>query len=368
MKYKFMLLIAFFMAVLSSLLTAFGMTELFLASGWLILILFVTIDLGRFLLFNFVVDEWSNLRSVKYFTLVVLGLLFIYSGVGIYSKLSSLLSEETKQAMITMSSTNLANINAQVLQTQNTDFNTIAKTEYENALSWNKNDYDNCLARAKSAENTLEAENKCNNTKRRLDKAALTKYEISVKETKQSLENTEKTSLAVSQNQSQIASVLSTVCKFTHKTCTAYSDFEDALTIIILLVIIGTDYLQICIVLAINTRKNKPKIKEYISLIDLNTEKVNFSITGAIKKPFKKLKDILIKDKLSNKSKFSLTKSITLLKEVQRAPVETKTIVQDPITLEKKVVTKKIDKNDKKINKKQFKNPYLFTFSGPKPK
>ena len=65
MKYGFMLFIAFTMAIISSLLTAFGMADLFSGVGKLILTMFIIIDLGRFLLFNFLVDEWNNLRKVK---------------------------------------------------------------------------------------------------------------------------------------------------------------------------------------------------------------------------------------------------------------------------------------------------------------
>ena len=100
MKYWFMLFIAFSMAITSSLLTAFGMSDLFAGVGKLILTMFVVIDLGRFLLFNFLVDEWNNLRKVKHFIVAILCLLFVYSGIGIFSKMSSLVSSEVKEAMI----------------------------------------------------------------------------------------------------------------------------------------------------------------------------------------------------------------------------------------------------------------------------
>lgn len=350
------------MAILSSLLTAFGMSELFLASGWLVLILFVTIDLGRFILFNFTVDEWNNLRKIKYFTVFILTILFIYSGVGIYAKLSSLISAETKQAMITMSSTNLADINAKALQTQNTDFISIAKNEYETALEWNKNDYSNCIQRAQKAEDIPEAENKCNNTKRRLDKSALAKYETSLKENKQAMVKTEETSLAVSTNQSQIASVLSTVCKFTHKECTSYSDFEDALTLIILLVIIGTDYLQICIVLSINTRKNKQNeiIRSYTAI---SPDPTSIKINGILKDKFKKLKDKICTKKVVNNIELTTEKPVSLIKEQPK-----KVVVQDNITFEKKEATRKIEKNKKKFKLNKPKIRPFFMFSGPKPK
>ena len=79
MKYIFMLGVALCLAVISSIMTALGMTELFATAGMFILILFIIIDLGRFLLFNFIVDEWQNLRKVKYVITLILALLFVYS-------------------------------------------------------------------------------------------------------------------------------------------------------------------------------------------------------------------------------------------------------------------------------------------------
>ena len=72
MKYKLMLITAFILAALSSILTAWGLMELFALASTFILILFIAIDLGRFLLFNFLVDEWQNLRKIKYFIAFIL--------------------------------------------------------------------------------------------------------------------------------------------------------------------------------------------------------------------------------------------------------------------------------------------------------
>lgn len=257
MKYKLMLLVAFIMAILSSTLTALGMTNLFGAAGLGILILFVTIDLGRFLLFNFVVDEWNNLRKIKYLVTVIIGILFIYSAIGIYAKLDSLISTETKQAMVNAASLNKAADNAELKQTRSNDLATIAQTEYENALKWNETDYINCLNRAKTAKNKLTAENNCNNTKRRLDKKALQDLQTALTQANETLSLTEQTTQLKSQNQSEIASILSTICKLTQKSCTTYDDLQNSLTVLILLIIIGTDFLQIAIILAVNTRKNK---------------------------------------------------------------------------------------------------------------
>lgn len=258
MKYGFMLFIAFGMAIISSLLTAFGMSDLFSGVGKLILTMFVIIDLGRFILFNFLVDEWNNLRKVKYFIVCILCCLFIYSGIGIFSKMSSLVSSQVEEAMINITSMNKATQNANIKRNRSEDLAKIAQDEYENALSWNEIDYKNCLRRAGSNAN---AENNCNNTKRRLDKNALTALQTALKEADDNLSGIEEITLQESKNKSQVSSVLLTVCKVSQKKCDNYDDLQFALSIIIFLVIIGTDYLQIAIVLAVNTRKNK-KIKE----------------------------------------------------------------------------------------------------------
>lgn len=258
MKYWFMLFIAFSMAIISSLLTAFGMSDLFSGVGSLILTMFVVIDLGRFLLFNFLVDEWNNLRKVKYFIVCILCCLFIYSGIGIFSKMSSLVSSQVEEAMINITSMNKATQNASIKRNRSEDLAKIAQDEYQNTLSWNETDYKNCLRRAGSNAN---AENNCNNTKRRLDKNALTALQTALKEADDNLSGIEEITLQESKNKSQVSSVLLTICKISQKKCDNYDDLQFALSIIIFLVIIGTDYLQIAIVLAVNTRKNK-KITE----------------------------------------------------------------------------------------------------------
>ena len=258
MKYWFMLFIAFSMAIISSLLTAFGMSDLFSGVGSLILMMFVVIDLGRFLLFNFLVDEWNNLRKVKYFIVCILCCLFIYSGIGIFSKMSSLVSSQVEEAMINITSMNKATQNANIKRERSEDLAKIAQDEYKNSLSWNETDYQNCIKRARG---NVNSENNCNNTKRRLDKTALSNLQAALKEADTNLSGIEEITLQESKNKSHVSSVLLTICKISQKKCDNYDDLQFALSIIIFLVIIGTDYLQIAIVLAVNTRKNK-KITE----------------------------------------------------------------------------------------------------------
>ena len=260
MKYIFMIIVAGILALFSSTMTALGMANLFAASGLFILALFIVIDLGRFILFNFVVDEWKNLRKIKYVITVILALLFLYSAVGIYAKLDNLVSPSTKQAMVDAAYYNKSEQNASTNENEAEDSLKIAKQEYQAALEWNRKDHENCLLRAQKAEDIAEAENKCNNTKRRLDQKASSELKAAQTASKQALNTTEQTIQQNSKNKSEIASILTTICKFSGKSCTTYDDLQFALTIVIILVIIGTDYLQIAIILAVNTRKNKKEI------------------------------------------------------------------------------------------------------------
>ena len=281
MSYIIMLITAAILALFSSLLTAFGMVDLFKAAGMFILILFVIIDLGRFLLFNFLVNEWHNLRKVKYAIVLIITLLFGYSAVGIFSKLDSLVTPETKQAMVNAAVYNKANDNAQVKQSRSEDLAKLAEEEYRNALDWNRNDLQNCMARARG---NKEAENRCNNTKRSLDNKASMALKEALAKADETLDVVEEKTKITTQNQSEIATVLTTICKLTQKSCDTYNNLQNALTILIFLVIIGTDYLQIAIILAVNTRKNKK----------LNDDNKIEEATPEVKKPVLKHEKIII--------------------------------------------------------------------------
>ena len=276
MKYWFMLFIAFAMAIISSLLTAFGMSDLFSGVGSLILTMFVVIDLGRFLLFNFLVDEWNNLRKVKYCIVVILCLLFVYSGIGIFSKMSSLVSTQVEEAMVNITSMSKATQNASIKRERSEDLAKIAQDEYKNTLAWNETDYQNCIKRARGNANS---ENNCNNTKRRLDKNALVALQTALKEADDNLSGIEEITLQESKNKSHVSTVLMTVCKLSQKKCDNYDDLQFALAVIIFLVIVGTDYLQIAIVLAVNTRKNKKIKKEPDQKEEKVEEKQEFNVT-----------------------------------------------------------------------------------------
>ena len=357
MKYLFMLAIAFIMAVLSAIMTAFGMAELFTGIGSFILILFFTIDMGRFLLFNFTVDEWNNLRKIKYFIAFILGLLFMYSAVGVFSKLSSLVSEETKQAMVNTVQYNKAVENAQTKQNRSEDLASIAKKEYEEALTWNKNDLANCLRRAGENAN---AENRCNNTKRALDNKASNALKEALANADATLENIENTAKSKVENQSEVANVIMTICKLTQKDCTTYDSLQNALTIIIILVIVGTDYLQIAIILAVNTRKNKKKkLPELEQLIEETKQepiikKLEPIINNAKMSTENTIVNKIEEEKIQEPVNNSKEKLENIKKPLEKKVVLAKKDLSTDKLKKVKDITKKIQENIAKIDKKRI--------------
>ena len=256
LKYTLMILTAGILALTSSLLTALGMAELFQG----LFIVFLVIDLGRFLVLNFVVDEWKNLRAIKWVITAILAILFMYSAVGVYNKLNSMIPSSIQTAMIEAASYNKAQDNATTKQNRSANLADIAQAEYQKSMDWNAKDYENCLKRANG---DAEAENKCNNTKRRLDRNASTALKQAMKDADTALDNTQQALDQNVKNQGEIAGVLTTVCRILPNTdCKTYDGLQTALTVIILLTICGLDYLQLCIVLAVNTRKNKKEKTE----------------------------------------------------------------------------------------------------------
>lgn len=223
-------------------------------------VIFLIIDLGRFLVLNFVIDEWKNLRTIKWMITIILSLLFVYSAIGVYNKLNSMIPESVQVAMIEAASYNRAQGNAEIKQGRSSNLAEIAQSEYQKSIDWNVKDYENCIKRAG---NDINAENKCNNTKKRLDRNASNTLKEAMKTANTDLDNTQDAINKNIKNQSEIAGVLTTVCRMLPNTdCKTYEGLQTALTIIILLVICGLDYLQLSIVLAVNTRKNKKEEKK----------------------------------------------------------------------------------------------------------
>ena len=278
-KYSLMILVAGILALTSSLLTALGMAELFQG----LFIIFLIIDLGRFLVLNFVVDEWKNLRAIKWIITIILSLLFVYSAVGVYNKLNSMIPESVQVAMVEAASYNRAQDNAEIKQDRSSNLAEVAQSEYQKSMDWNAKDYENCIKRAND---DADAENRCNNTKRRLDRNASNALKEAMKTANTDLDNTQEAVNKNVKNQGEIAGVLTTVCRILPNTdCKTYEGLQTALTIIILLVICGLDYLQLSIVLAVNTRKNKKEEKE-----EVKEEKPTIEIKETIVKPLKKIK------------------------------------------------------------------------------
>jgi len=321
-KYSLMILTAGILALTSSLLTALGMAELFQG----LFIVFLVIDLGRFLVLNFVVDEWKNLRAIKWVITIILTILFMYSAVGVYNKLNSMIPNSIQTAMIEAASYNKAQDNASTKQTRSENLAEIAQQEYQKSMQWNSNDYENCLKRANG---DAEAENKCNNTKRRLDKNASNALKQAMKDADTALDNTQQALDQNVKNQGEIAGVLTTVCKILPNTdCKTYDGLQMALTVIILLTICGLDYLQLCIVLAVNTRKNKKERKEEVEEVVIEKE-----IITPVKKSTNKIKKV-------QKEKPEQPTEIDKKEEVIQQPekVEEVEVKQPAIPVIKKVI------------------------------
>ena len=279
-KYSLMILTAGILALTSSLLTALGMAELFQG----LFIVFLVIDLGRFLVLNFVVDEWKNLRGIKWVITTILAILFVYSAVGVYNKLNSMIPETIQTAMVEAASYNRAKDNAEIKQNRSENLAEVAQSEYQKSMDWNAKDHENCLKRANG---DAEAENKCNNTKRRLDRNASNALKEAMKNADKALDNTQIAITDNTKNQSEIAGVLTTVCRILPNTdCKTYEGLQLALTIIILLTICGLDYLQLSIVLAVNTRKNKKEEK----VVESKVEKTENIVVEQPKTVIKKVK------------------------------------------------------------------------------
>ncbi|MBO4622278.1 MAG: hypothetical protein J5691_00100 [Bacilli bacterium] len=322
-----MILVAGILALTSSLLTALGMAELFQG----LFIIFLVIDLGRFLVLNFVVDEWKNLRAVKWLITVILSLLFVYSAVGVYNKLNSMIPESVQVAMVEAASYNKAQDNAEIKQTRSTDLASVAQSEYQKSMDWNTKDYENCMKRANG---DADAENKCNNTKRRLDRNASNALKEAMKTANADLDNTQVAVDKNVKNQGEIAGVLTTVCRILPNTdCKTYEGLQTALTVIILLVICGLDYLQLSIVLAVNTRKNKKEVKEEAEK-PVEVEKI-------IEIP----KEIIKKVRKPRKKKEKVVKEEPIIEEIISEPVQTE---PEPI---KKAPLKKVRKKDTPFTK-----------------
>lgn len=369
-----MLGIAAILSLLSSFMTAFGMTNLFSAAGMFILTLFVIIDLGRFILFNFTVNEWNNLRAVKYFICIILALLFCYSAAGIYAKLDSLIAPETRQAMIDMAKYIKEEDNALIKHGRSEDLAKMAQEEYKSAMDWNRMDYDNCIARANK---NKWSENKCNNTKKTLDNKASAALKEALAKADQNLQETVDTAEKTAKNKSEVASILTTICKFTQKSCDSYDKLQNALTILILLVIVGTDLLQIAIVLAVHTRKNKnqltihqkeeslPEAKKQASN-DITEKRVFFKPKRAKKrvehKPVTKLPEEIAKQQDENTPNDQIVENLTKENDQEES-------VQKVITIPEKQLIKVATNTPKKnLNKKSWTLKRPFHFSGAKPK
>ena len=341
LKYKLMILTAGILALTSSLLTALGMAELFQG----LFIVFLVIDLGRFLVLNFVVDEWKNLRAIKWIITLILGILFIYSAVGVYNKLNSMIPDSIQTAMVEAASYNKAQDNANTKQNRSENLAEIAQQEYQKTMDWNAKDHENCLKRANG---NAEAENKCNNTKRRLDRNASAALKQAMKDADIALDNSQQALDKNVKNQGEIAGVLTTVCRILPNTdCKTYDGLQIALTIIILLIICGLDYLQLCIVLAVNTRKNKKEVVEIVKeSIEIPLESNKKHETKKLKK-HKEKKKIVVDDTIT---KVEIPNEKIEEEKIEKVEESKSLPITKPITTPIKKTTSNIVKAVKKVD------------------
>ena len=142
-----------------------------------------------------------------------------------------------------------------------------------------------------------------------------------------------------------------TICKLTQKSCDNYEGLQNALTIVIILVIIGTDYLQIAIILAVNTRKNK-KIKKEDEII----EKKNVMVERKHKE--------YIEPELMPEPEQSIEEK--LVDAINEDPDFGKEELADGVLTGEEVATL-FEKASKRPNRKKSVFSHPFKFVGPKP-
>ena len=184
-----------------------------------------------------------------------------------------MIPETVQIAMVEAASYNRAQDNAEIKQDRSSNLAEVAQSEYQKSMDWNAKDY----------------ENRCNNTKRRLDRNASNALKEAMKTANTDLDKTQEAVNQNVKNQGEIAGVLTTVCRILPNTdCKTYEGLQTALTIIILLVICGLDYLQLSIVLAVNTRKNKKDEKT-----EVKKEEAITKIKEALPKTSKKKTDTI---------------------------------------------------------------------------
>lgn len=244
---SFLYAIALVLSGSATILTASGMVDLF--SGlWF---LFITIDIARFFVTDYLIKSWKYIGIIKYFTTSILLALLFLSSVGVYNSLDQRIPKDMHESIMQTASINRqtkSNETAETLQKTNYD---MALKEYESRVSSYDVQKNACLEKENSDKEQCIRTYNANilNAKKRLDTAQ--------KEYMSSIENTNETVDVEVKNKTEIAGILTTICSFTGGKCDTTDGLLRALRIIILLIIIGLEIFSINILFIIHSHKQK---------------------------------------------------------------------------------------------------------------
>lgn len=245
-------ILAIILSGVATFLTATGMTALF--SGlWF---MFILIDLGRFLVSDYLIKSWKQISSIKYFTTAILACLLVLSSVGVYNALDQRIPTDMHNAIVEAASYNKNALNNEKTQDINKTGYEIALSEYNNQVSSYEIQKNACLNKEGADQEKCVRTYNANLSaaKKRLD-TAKKEYTTSIKDSTSATQEEYK-------NQTEIAGILTTICHFTGGHCDTTQGLTRALRIIILLLIIGLEIFALNILFIIHSKELENKIPE----------------------------------------------------------------------------------------------------------
>lgn len=260
----FLFILALILSGTATFLTASGMALLF--SGlWF---LFITIDIGRFFVTDYLIKGWKKISGIKWFTTCILSLLLILSSVGVYNALDQRIPKDMHNAIVEAASYNKATLNNERTQDINKTGYEIALTEYNNQVSAYDIQKNACLNKeGADQEKCIRTYNaNLSSAKKRLDSAK--------KEYTASINDSSKSTTEEYKNKTEIAGILTTICQFTGGNCDTTNGLTRALRIIILLIILGLEIFAINILFIIHSKEDKPEEKKEIKLPKITLPKI----------------------------------------------------------------------------------------------
>ena len=312
----FLFVLALILSGTATFLTASGMALLF--SGlWF---LFITIDVGRFFVTDYLIKGWKKISNIKWFTSIILGLLLCLSSVGVYNALDQRIPKDMHNAIVEAASYNKNALNQEKTQDISKTGYEIALSEYNSQVSAYDIQKNACLNKeGADQEKCIRTYNaNLNNAKKKLD-SAKKEYTTSITNSTTATQNEYK-------NKTEIAGILTTICQFTGGNCDTTQGLTRALRIIILLIILGLEIFAINILFIIHSHENEeeqPVEKKQIEL-------------PKIRLPEIKKKDRVIKEKKELKLpsiKLPKIKLPTFTKKEEVKPVkveEIKEVKEEP--------------------------------------